>query len=72
MKNFFCSVEICNNREGIFFNRAEVVSFGAISFDIGAIRFCFGAIRFCEHTLICHRHVIGKIAGATGWWQFDV
>ena len=29
------------------FNRAEVVSFGAISFDFGAIRFCFGAIRFC-------------------------
>ena len=53
-------------------NRAEVVSFGAISFDIGAIRFCFGAIRFCEHTLICYRHVIGKIAGATGWCRFDV
>ena|GEM_PF-2749052 len=29
-----------------FFNRAEVVSFGAISFDFGAIRFRFGAIRF--------------------------
>ena len=49
-----------------------MVSFGAIRFDFGAIRFCFGAIRFCEHALICHRHVIGKIAGATGWWQFDV
>jgi hypothetical protein len=30
-----------------FFNRAEVFSFGAISFDFGAIRFRLGAIRFC-------------------------
>ena len=30
-----------------FFNRAEVVSFGAIRICFGAIRFCFGAIRFC-------------------------
>ena len=27
-----------------FFNRAEVVSFGAISFDFGAIRFCFDGL----------------------------
>ena len=29
------------------FNRAEVVSFGAIRFRFDAIRFCFDAIRFC-------------------------
>ena len=29
------------------FNRAEMVSFGAIRFRFGAIRFRFGAIRFC-------------------------
>ncbi len=30
------------------FNRAEVVGFGAISFDFGAIRFRLGAIRFAS------------------------
>ena len=30
------------------FNRAEVIGFGAISFDFGAIRFRLDAIRFAS------------------------